>query len=179
MSIDKIKWIDEENFSKEYPKMTIGQFALECYEVACSAKGGKSPWTVDMFAQTFLTPSSKWQLAFLNEHLIAFIVAQTVIDECDIYFVAVKKSYQGKGLASQLLKDFISRMISGSVTHFFLEVRVSNAAAIALYQKMGFQTITTVKNYYQNPKEDAYRMHLTNQKDLDEEGGFIDEYFSN
>jgi ribosomal-protein-alanine N-acetyltransferase len=85
--------------------------------------------------------------------LIGFLALQDLAGELEITQLAVKKAYQGQGLANQLM-GFLADRPEG----IFLEVRVSNQVAKALYEKHGFQPVGQRKNYYQNPVEDAILM---------------------
>ena len=66
--------------------------------------------------------------------------------------IAVKRAFQGQGLAQQLLAQLPDQK------EIFLEVRVSNQPAQALYKKMHFEEIARRKNYYHDPIEDAVIM---------------------
>ena len=81
------------------------------------------------------------------------IALQDLAGELEITQLAVKKAYQGQGLANQLMGFLADRP-----ERLFLEVRVSNKVARALYEKHGFQPVGQRKNYYQNPVEDAILM---------------------
>ena len=82
-----------------------------------------------------------------------------VLDEGNLDNIAVAPDYRRRGVADALL---------GAVTGFgrahlaalLLEVRASNAPAIALYEKHGFAAVGRRKNYYEAPKEDAILMTL-------------------
>jgi ribosomal-protein-alanine N-acetyltransferase len=60
-----------------------------------------------------------------------------------------------KGYARRLLDHVFQDVVSEGVTSATLEVRRSNAAALALYDRLGFQVEGVRANYYQNPREDA------------------------
>ena len=81
-----------------------------------------------------------------------------VLDEGYITNVAVRPAYRRQGIASDLLGVF-ERFARGHQLAFLtLEVRASNAAAIALYEKMGYARAGVRKNYYEHPREDAVIM---------------------
>ena len=85
--------------------------------------------------------------------LIGFLAIQDLAGELEITQLAVKKAYQGQGLANQLMEFLADRP-----ERIFLEVRASNQVARALYEKHGFLPVGQRKNYYQNPVEDAILM---------------------
>lgn len=61
--------------------------------------------------------------------------------------VAVAKSHWGQGVGSALLTRLIEAGKSAGVTAFTLEVRADNAAAIHLYEKLGFHTAGRLERY--------------------------------
>ena len=69
--------------------------------------------------------------------------------------VFVEPERRGRGIAGQLLQVFLNFAEANHLAFLTLEVRPSNAAAIALYQCFGFQEAGRRKNYYDLPKEDA------------------------
>ncbi|UCE13105.1 MAG: ribosomal protein S18-alanine N-acetyltransferase [Candidatus Heimdallarchaeota archaeon] len=71
--------------------------------------------------------------------------------------VAVKPEYRRRGLATKLLKGSINAMIEHGATELFLEVRVSNSAAVNLYKSLGYEILKEIRHYYRN-YESAYLM---------------------
>lgn len=69
-----------------------------------------------------------------------------------------RRSTGGQGIADALLDSLCARAAALNLAFLTLEVRVSNAPAIALYRKHGFQTVGQRRNYYQKPDEDALLM---------------------
>ena len=77
----------------------------------------------------------------------------------DIIDVATHTDYRRKGIGQGLVKCLVDACREDGVSELNLEVRVSNTAAIGLYEKMGFSMVGKRKNYYEN-KEDAYLMQI-------------------
>ena len=82
----------------------------------------------------------------------------TSYDTADLCNMAVTVKHRRKGIAEQLLQEALLLAEQKKVERILLEVRESNEAALALYQKNGFQKIGVRKGYYSNPKEDAVLM---------------------
>ena len=105
----------------------------------------------------------------LENQCAAFLVAQdgdtdkvigyagllVVADEGYINNVAVFPEYRRQGVAAKLLAVFENFARGNHLAFLTLEVRPSNAAAIALYESFGFRQAGRRKNYYDLPKEDA------------------------
>lgn len=115
--------------------------------------------------------STPWNEAMLEEELYndtaSFIVAEgedgqvlgyaglhVILDEGYIDNVAVRPSCRRQGLADRLLDVFL-RFGEANLAFLTLEVRPSNTAAVALYEKNGFREAGRRKDYYDDPKEDA------------------------
>ncbi|MFX1485882.1 MAG: ribosomal protein S18-alanine N-acetyltransferase [Promethearchaeota archaeon] len=71
--------------------------------------------------------------------------------------IAVEDAYRGYGVGFELMERAMNEMKEGGASEYILEVRVSNAPAISLYKKLGFEVSSVVKRYYQDG-EDAYIM---------------------
>ena len=91
--------------------------------------------------------------------VLGYAGLQTVLDEGYINNVAVDRAYRRCGVASELIAAFV-RFGQSKLAFLTLEVRASNAPAIALYAKHGFQEAGRRKNYYEGPREDAILMTL-------------------
>lgn len=74
-----------------------------------------------------------------------------------IVSVAVLEAHRGQGLGGGLCEEAISGMKQRGCSEVYLEVRVSNAPAIGLYEKLGFKTVATHRGYYRDG-EDAHLM---------------------
>jgi tRNA threonylcarbamoyl adenosine modification protein YeaZ/ribosomal-protein-alanine acetyltransferase len=75
--------------------------------------------------------------------------------DADIQTISVSAQYQGNGIGQGLLDLLINAAIERAAPAIFLEVRVENEQARALYAKNGFTQISVRKNYYQNAKPHA------------------------
>ena len=79
-------------------------------------------------------------------------------EEADVMNVAVDPDFRGRKIAADMLAELIRLGGERGITAFTLEVRVSNAVAISLYEKFGFEAVGVRKNYYEFPREDALIM---------------------
>jgi ribosomal-protein-alanine N-acetyltransferase len=77
----------------------------------------------------------------------------------EIASLAVRRSYRKKGVATALLRAAIRKLRRAGVKAVWLTTRRENAAAIQLYQKLGFVRTRTVPNYYRN-RSPGWRMRL-------------------
>ena len=114
---------------------------------------GLSPWNLEQIEADLKQANTEYFYLYEAQALIGFFAIQDLAGELEITQLAVKKAYQGQGLANQLMGFLADRP-----ERLFLEVRVSNKVARALYEKHGFQPVGQRKNYYQNPVEDAILM---------------------
>lgn len=122
----------------------------------------RDPWSEKSVASELTNPLSAWLVALEGETVVGYIGSQTVMDESDMMNVAVHPEHRRKGIAEALIVALAQLLRDGGSNSLTLEVRASNAPAIALYEKLGFLQIGLRKNYYRNPKEDA----LILRKDL-------------
>ena len=90
-----------------------------------------------------------------NETVAGFIVGRQAGDEWEIENIAVTGSARRCGLGTRLLGEFLDLVRSRGGSAVFLEVRESNHAARALYEKWAFIEVGRRTMYYENPREDA------------------------
>ena len=87
--------------------------------------------------------------------IIGYVGFQHVLDEGEIANIAVAPAYRGKGIGAALLAAVQEYCRNRGILAVHLEVRPSNAAAIALYAKCGFMPAGRRKGYYADSGEDA------------------------
>lgn len=119
------------------------------------------PWSEALYRAALENPAVAILLALGEDGaLLGYAVLSTVLDEGNLDNIAVAPDCRRRGVADALL---------GALTGFgreclallTLEVRASNAPAIALYEKHGFRPVGRRRNYYSDPREDAVLMTLT------------------
>ena len=123
------------------------------------------PWTADMIRSELNNPSCLYLAAVDGDTLVGYIGVQTVLDEGYINNVAVRPEYRRRGIAAALISLLAEQARAIGLAFMTLEVRESNAPAIALYEKLGFTTVGRRKNYYEKPREDAILMTIFFKKD--------------
>ena len=97
---------------------------------------------------SFDSKTLEYFVLFLDEKVVGFLECSIVLDEAELYEIAVKKDFQGKGLSKNLMEFFLEYLKQRNVRTVFLELNKINSKAISLYQKYGFETYGNRKNYY-------------------------------
>ncbi|WP_436893345.1 ribosomal protein S18-alanine N-acetyltransferase [Siccibacter turicensis] len=119
------------------------------------------PWSEKTFASNQGERYLNLRLE-VDGQLAAFAITQVVLDEATLFNIAVDPAYQRRGLGRALLEHLITQLEQRDVFTLWLEVRASNAPAIALYESLGFNEATVRRNYYPTAdgREDAIVMAL-------------------
>lgn len=122
------------------------------------AEAFSMPWTEQDF-RGLLEHSYCFYLVALVEGEIAGCCGYTnLCREADIDNVVIGSRYRNRGIAQAMLRELIARGEEDGVEAFTLEVRVSNAAAIHIYEKLGFRSEGIRPGFYEKPREDAMIM---------------------
>ena len=126
---------------------------LEKLERICFSR----PWSRKMLAEELENQCAAFLVAedSVSGRVLGYAGLIVVADEGYITNVAVFPEYRRQGIAAQILQVFLQFAAANHLAFLTLEVRPSNAAAIALYQGFGFEEVGRRKNYYDLPKEDA------------------------
>ena len=119
-----------------------------------------APWSEAMLEDALFDPQASFIVAEDEEgNILGYAGLHVILDEGYIDNVAVERDARRHGVASALL-DVFCRFGAAKLAFLTLEVRASNAPAIALYEKHGFREAGRRKNYYDDPREDAIIMTL-------------------
>lgn len=135
-----------------YDMRTLEENVVAVYDILSDVYA-KSPWSEKQILADMQQSNVDYFFVEVETQVVGFISVQQLVGELEITNIAVKKSYQGQGLGAQFMA-FLNEVDFP----IFLEVRASNNAAQALYQKNGFNAIGHRKNYYHDPVEDAIIM---------------------
>lgn len=135
-------------------------------EILREAKEAAS-WSTEALRETALLPGVA---AFVGERdgsISGIVVGRQVLDEAEILNLAVRAEKRRQGEGRALVSRILQQFAEGQVSRVFLEVRESNAGAIAFYRGLGFQVTGVRRDYYQDPKEAAAVMELRLNKSTD------------
>ena len=116
------------------------------------------PWSEAGFLSSLQSEDTLYLAVRKSGKLIAYCGLLQSLDEADITNVAVEESCRGCGIASRMLGRLMELGKARGIVRYTLEVRVSNASAIHVYEKLGFHSGGIRKNFYDRPKEDAMIM---------------------
>ncbi len=97
-------------------------------------------------------------VAMLDGRAVAYGGATFVLDEGNITNIATHPDFRGQGIGHAVVQALLRAAKEREITSVFLEVRPSNAPALALYRGEGFEEIGRRKNFYRHPTEDAILM---------------------
>jgi len=132
--------------------------------VALETAAFSTPWQPETFEQ--LLGRDAVELLVMEESgpggaaVVGYAVLWCVLDQGELANLAVLPGRRGQGLGARLLTEVVATCRRRGVTTLYLEVRDSNAAAIALYERFGFREIGRRKDYYTRPREDARVLEL-------------------
>lgn len=116
------------------------------------------PWHREHFLAELGSPHAFPLVALTaNGDVAGYICPMQVVDEGHILDVAVHPGFRGQGIGRLLVEKVMEECREREAEFISLEVRVSNAPAIALYEALGFVVTGIRKQYYENG-EDALLM---------------------
>ena len=125
---------------------------LERLERICFSR----PWSKRMLGEELENQCAAFLVAEdENGKVLGYAGLLVMMDEGYITNVAVFPEYRRLGVAAKIIQVYMNFAEANDLAFLTLEVRPSNAAAIALYQRFGFEEVGRRKNYYDLPKEDA------------------------
>lgn len=119
------------------------------------------PWSESSIAYELTNELSYWLVAEENEQVVGYIGSQTVFPDTDMMNVAVHPDYRRRGIGAILVEALCTELRHRDCQTLTLEVRSSNAPAIAMYEKLGFEQVGKRPNYYRNPREAALILRKT------------------
>lgn len=119
------------------------------------------PWTQGNFRDCLDSGYSCW-VAEIDDQLAGYWIMMMAVGEGHILNCCVAPAWQGRGFGRLLVEHLIDTARAHRTEFLFLEVRPSNAAALGLYQRLGFGAIGTRRGYYPADQghEDAIVMRL-------------------
>lgn len=127
--------------------------------IAIERRAFPTPWSLAMFVLELSKPSGVCLAAIEGDQVLGYLVCSKYDRVWHLMNIAVDPAARRRGLASRLLDAMLER--AGYEGSYTLEVRTSNAPAIALYERFGFRAAGTRPRYYQDTGEDAVIMWRT------------------
>lgn len=105
-------------------------------------------------AQAFLDLGAPPQGAVISDLALGVLALRFAADEAEVLTLAVRPDAQGQGIGKALMGHGFSSARRNGAARMFLEVAVDNAAALALYRRLGFAEIARRKGYYRRDDGD-------------------------
>ena len=124
---------------------------------ALEAESFTNPWPREQIVWE-LTNSDVTRIFVVRDEggvIVAFCLCWVIFDELHINTLAVSPDYRRRGLATLLMQHVLAEAAREGALKATLEVRASNQAALALYERLGFRVTARRPGYYTNPQEDA------------------------
>jgi ribosomal-protein-alanine N-acetyltransferase len=119
------------------------------------------PWSERSFRfELSENPLARGWVAEMDGQVAAMLLLWYIVDEAHIATIAVHPDFRRQGLGEQILLSAIKAVHQEGARRVFLEVRVGNVAAQALYKKYGFVIAGVRPRYYRDNDEDALLMNL-------------------
>ena len=102
---------------------------------------------------------------FGSRRPVGFVLLRSAADEAEILTIAVTRAQRRRGLGRQMLEYALRRLYHDRIAALFLEVDAENAAALALYHRLGFREVGKRTGYYVTG-EGERRTALVMRRDL-------------
>lgn len=118
-------------------------------EAECLGDDAWSPWLVEQGVRGGL-PTVQYVVAEVDRQVVGYAVASIVAEIAELQRIAVTESHRRTGLATELLEAIITRARAGRADRLLLEVRETNDAALAFYDRHGFVEIDRRPRYYRD-----------------------------
>ncbi len=113
------------------------------------------PWSEKVYRETFALSGVEYVVAVDGDKVVGGAGVRNIVGTGEITNVMLLPEYRGQGIGRTIVEEAIERGRRLGAEEFTLEVRVSNARAIKLYESLGFVSEGIRPGFYNNPKEDA------------------------
>lgn len=124
-----------------------------------------TPWSRAGFVAEMKNELSYYLVMIESGRVIGYAGMWVIVDEAHITNVAILSEYRGRKLGEKLMYELIQHAKGRGAVSMTLEVRPTNTAAKALYEKFGFVSRGIRRNYYTDNQEDALIMWCDNLSD--------------
>jgi [ribosomal protein S18]-alanine N-acetyltransferase len=129
--------------------------------IAIERRAFPTPWSLAMFVLELSKPSGVCLVSLEGQRVRGYLICSRYVDVWHLMNVAVDPAARGRGIGTAMLEELLER--AGHAEQYTLEVRPSNASAIALYERFGFRSTGTRRRYYRDTGEDAVIMWRTTE----------------
>lgn len=113
------------------------------------------PWSAESFLEMISKEDARYYVAEQDGQLLGGCGVLMIAGEGNITNVVISPEARNQGIGTAMLQHLLQEGEREGLTAFTLEVRVSNAAAIHVYEKLGFVSAGIRPNFYEKPAEDA------------------------
>lgn len=110
------------------------------------------------FARELANKLATYLVACCEKDVVGYAGLWFIVDEAHLTSIAVRDEHRRRGIGERLLRASLELALERQATMMTLEVRASNQAAQALYQKYGFRKVGLRRGYYSDNHEDAWLM---------------------
>lgn len=125
--------------------LALSQLEEECFAT--------DRWSYRTFAGCFENPNYFGLVAEENGAVVGYGGITVVADSCDLENILVAEAYRRCGTGTQMIEKLLTEARSRGAKKVFLEVRVSNAAAMGMYLKCGFVGVYARSRYYSDGED--------------------------
>ncbi|MCM1123822.1 MAG: tRNA (adenosine(37)-N6)-threonylcarbamoyltransferase complex dimerization subunit type 1 TsaB [Eubacterium sp.] len=113
------------------------------------------PWSADSFLEMISKDDARYYVAEKDGQLLGGCGVLMIAGEGNITNVVIAPEARNRGIGTGMLRHLMKEGGREGLTAYTLEVRVSNAAAIHVYEKLGFVSEGIRPGFYEKPTEDA------------------------
>lgn len=117
-----------------------------------------TPWSNEALRQELEVENAVFLTALYDNNVVGYVGMHNNLGEGYVTNIAVDKHNRRKSIGQQLMLALFDYAINNNMQFISLEVRVTNNAAISLYEKLGFEKLGVRKGFYSHPTEDALIM---------------------
>ncbi len=111
------------------------------------------PWSADSFLEMISKEDARYYVAEEDGRLLGGCGVLMIAGEGNITNVAIAPEARNRGIGTALLRHLMAEGDREGLTAYTLEVRVSNAAAIHVYEKLGFVSAGVRPGFYEKPED--------------------------
>jgi len=151
-----------DNFPDQEQELRLVPMAREDLDrvVVIERQSFPTVWRREAYERELLNPSARYLVAKLGDQVVGYAGMWAIADEAHITTLAVAPEYRGRGIGERLLVGLLEAAEDMGASRVTLEVRESNSAARALYDKYEFEAVAHMRGYYPDTGEDAVVMWL-------------------